>query len=96
MKYYAFVGFYLELIQSSLPTFVRQWAIETPYLLEKYNPAEAIKIRHEVLNNVCEEYLDVLNPEAITFTKLNANFSSTFCMPPLFVGKSTPKSPTTC
>ena len=75
MKYYAFVGFYLELIQSSLPAFVRQWAIGTPHLLENYNPAEAIKIRHEVLNNVCEEYLDVLNPEAITFTKFNANLN---------------------
>ena len=89
MKYHenSVVCIYLIIIQSSLVfnQFVRRWAIETKSSLG-YNSSAAIKQRQDILNSVCEEYLDVLNPET-SITHYNVSVRRNICIPPLFIGK---------
>ena len=74
-------------------TFVRRWSFEmnsgsagSPSI--DYNSSIAIKQRQDIFNSVCEEYLDVLNPERVIMTQHHHNSSigskSKFCIPSLF------------
>ena len=75
-------------------TFVRRWSLEIDNgsgLSLGYNASAAIKQRQDIFNSVCDEYLDVLNPETVVITQHHQNYSigsrSKFCIPSLFDDK---------